>query len=187
MQKQTCQNPFSALVSMFITEGVYGCRRQGLDHKQPKHLQCVLHNQFETNAETFRVQLPREGGRGVPFPSLPHSCQYALNFPPLDYRYSEGGGGSISQLSPFLPVCPQFPGLRLRVLREGGGVPCFPCHKFPNFPLSITKCHIGGGHVNVWGSKSWLSGGGANIGGRGGGGRGGLRVMVHKSLKTEFP
>ena len=72
MQNQTCQNPFSAVVSMFITEGVYGRRRHGLDHKQPKHLQGVLHNPFETAAEAFRVQL------------------------------LGGEGASISQLSPFL-------------------------------------------------------------------------------------
>ena len=81
MQKQTCQNPFSAVVTMFITEGVYGRRRQGLDHKQPKHLKSVLHKQIETTAKTFRLQVLR------------------------------GGGGSISQLSPFLLVCPQFRGL----------------------------------------------------------------------------
>ena len=46
-QRQTCQNPFSAVVSMFIIEGVYGRRHQGLDHKQPKHLKGVLHNQIE--------------------------------------------------------------------------------------------------------------------------------------------
>ena len=80
MQKQTCPNPFSVVVSMFITEGVYGRRRQGLDHKQPQHLQGVLHNQVETTSETFRLQL-LTGGGGVPSPRFPHSCQYALNFP----------------------------------------------------------------------------------------------------------
>ena len=83
--------PLSAVVSMFITEGVYGRRRQGLDHKQPKHLHGVLHDQFETATETFILQLLR------------------------------GEGGSISQLSPFLAVCPQFTVLRLQVLSDGGG------------------------------------------------------------------
>ena len=43
---KTCQNPFSAVVSVIITEGVYGHRRRGLDHTQPKHLSwggCMLH------------------------------------------------------------------------------------------------------------------------------------------------
>ena len=50
MQKQTCQNPFSAVGSI-ITEGVYGRRRQNLDHTQPEHLQGVLHNHIETTAK----------------------------------------------------------------------------------------------------------------------------------------
>ena len=72
MQKQTCQNPFSAVVTMFITEGVYGRRRQGLDHKQPKHLKSVLHKQIETTAKTFTLQVPRGGGgfHFRPFPVL---------------------------------------------------------------------------------------------------------------------
>ena len=45
--RRTCQNPFSSVVSMFIIEGVYGRRRQGLDHKEPKHLKGVLHNQIQ--------------------------------------------------------------------------------------------------------------------------------------------
>ena len=117
MRKQACQNPFSAVATMFITEGVYGRRRQGLDHKQPKHLQDVLHNQFETTTETFILQLLRVEG------------------------------GSISQLSPFLPVCPQFPGLRLQVLREGGSIsqlsPFFPvCPEFPGLLWWVTMREV---------------------------------------------
>ena len=105
---------------MFITEGVYGRRRQGLDHKKPKHLQGVLHNQFDTTAETFRLQLLR--GEGGSISKLSPFLPVCHQFPGLRLEVlREGGGGSISQLSPFLPVCPEFPGLRLHVLREGGG------------------------------------------------------------------
>ena len=55
MQKQTCQNPFSAVVSI-ITEGVYGRRRQGLDHRQPEHLQGVLHNQQKCLCECANLR-----------------------------------------------------------------------------------------------------------------------------------
>ena len=34
-------------VGSIITEGVYGRRRQGLDHTQPEHLQGVLHNHID--------------------------------------------------------------------------------------------------------------------------------------------
>ena len=45
------------------------------------------------------------------------------------------------------------------MILQGGS---FPCHKFPTFPISITKCDIRGGHVNVPGSKSQLSRGVGN-------------------------
>ena len=46
LQKQICQNPFSVVVTVFITERFYGRRRHGLNHTQPKHLKDVLHNQI---------------------------------------------------------------------------------------------------------------------------------------------
>ena len=101
--------PLLSCSRMFITEGVYGRRHQGLDHKQPKHLRGVLHNQLETTAETFRLQLLR--GEGGSISQLSPFLPVFPQFPGLRLQVLRGGGGSIPQLSPFLPVCPQCPGL----------------------------------------------------------------------------
>ena len=106
MQKQTGQNPFSAVVSMFITEGVYGHRRQGLDHQQPKHLKGVMHNEIETIAKTFRLQVLRGGG-GFHFPAFP----VLASMPSISRSPLVGDSG--------------------RSMILGGGH--FPCHKFPRF------------------------------------------------------
>ena len=114
MQKQTCQNPFSAVVSMFITQGVFGRRRQGLDHKQPKHLEGVLHDQIETTAKTFRLQKLRGGG--FHFPAFP----VLASMPSISRSPLVGDSG--------------------RSMILGGGH--FPCHKFPSFPFSIIQSDI---------------------------------------------
>ena len=94
---------------------------EGLDHKQPKHLRGVLHNQFETAAEIFRVRLL--GGEGGFIFQLPPFLPVCPQFRGLRLQVlrERRGGGSISKLSPFVPTCPQFPRLSLQVLREGGG------------------------------------------------------------------